>query len=187
LTSIIPDFYLSLPPKTFYTVIQTTSSIPLTFHNQCYGLGLRENDVSRYGGYLNGYQRLRTQGIIPEPRAREHYLNQQDKIAEQLIRSIRILVCTSATAGLGFLIRNYKPDILFGDESAAMRHSDLLIPLVGFAEHLERLVLVGEHRQLGSYKATPEGQAAWGTSTFEEMMDTGWPTIILRHNYRAHQ
>ncbi|KAK7902895.1 Helicase MOV-10 [Exophiala xenobiotica] len=148
---------------------------------------LRENDVSRYGGYLNGYQRLRTQGIIPEPRAREHYLNQQDKIAEQLIRSIRILVCTSATAGLGFLIRNYKPDILFGDESAAMRHSDLLIPLVGFAEHLERLVLVGEHRQLGSYKATPEGQAAWGTSTFEEMMDTGWPTIILRHNYRAHQ
>jgi superfamily I DNA and/or RNA helicase len=85
------------------------------------------------------------------------------------------------------LIRNYKPDILFGDESAAMRHSDLLIPLVGFAEHLERLVLVGDQRQLGSYKATPEGQAAWGTSTFEEMMDTGWPTIILRHNYRAHQ
>ncbi|KAK5203522.1 Helicase MOV-10 [Exophiala xenobiotica] len=160
---------------------------PSYFHNQCYILAKRENYASQYGSYLNGYQRLRTEGIIQDPRARELYLKQRDKIAVQVVGSVRILVCTCATAGLTFLIRNYKPDILFGDESPAMRHSDLLIPLVGYAEYLQRLVLVGDHRQLGSYKTTPEGQAAWGTSTFEEMMNAGWPTIILRHNYRAHQ
>lgn len=85
----------------------------------------------------------------------------------------------------GFLVANFNPELCIVDEAAVARHYEVLMPIIFFVNSVRRLLLVGDHCQIGPYFSTIQGNKAWKVTIFGNMMQNGWPATLLESNYRT--
>ncbi len=125
-------------------------------------------------------------------RTREHLCNFRFKYLRFLprmtddLKDIRVIICTYAASGVDRLANAWFPQILIGDDAGRLRHYELIVPLATHLDSLNRLVLLGDHIQLGPLASTHEAQEAWAESIFEKMMKERWPQQMLCVNYWTH-
>ena len=102
------------------------------------------------------------------------------------LKDIRVIACTYTASGVDRLTSSWFPQILIGDEAARLENYELLMPLSTHLDCLTRLVLVGDHVQLGLWTSGDKVQGSWVESTFEKMIEGGWPQQMLNTNNWMH-
>jgi len=106
------------------------------------------------------------------------------RAAEQLVlEKVQIICCTCITAG-DFRLSDYVFDYVVIDEAAQALEPETLLPLVKGAGG--KVILTGDHKQLGPVIRSKEAQKAnFGQSLFERFTSSIDP-FILRKQYRMH-
>jgi regulator of nonsense transcripts 1 len=122
-------------------------------------------------------QRMREMGRYPEA-ARLLFM-----IQERILENAEVICATCMTAGSDMLAKRTFSSVLL-DEATQSTELATLVPLV---DTCQRLVLVGDHRQLPptilSYKAQLAGLAE---SLFERFIRLGYPFTMLECQFRMH-
>ena len=107
----------------------------------------------------------------------------QEAVNDEAMRRADVVVCTTMTAGGPEIARQVFRLVVI-DEAAQATEADTVVPLILGAE---RLVLVGDHRQLGPVvKHMPSQRAGMGVSQFERLAGGTTPHFLLATQYRMH-
>ena len=107
----------------------------------------------------------------------------QEAVNDEAMRRADVVVCTTMTAGSTEIARHVFKLVVI-DEAAQATEADTVVPLILGAE---RLVLVGDHRQLGPVvKHMPSLRAGMGVSLFERLAGGSIPQFLLATQYRMH-
>ena len=110
------------------------------------------------------------------------YSKKVDTIASMIFESANVFVTTCVSAGSKFFAGRTFDTILI-DESTQSLEAETLIPL---QFKCKRVVLVGDHRQLGPIAVPELEKLGWGCTFFERTMYNGIEPVQLNIQYRMH-
>lgn len=114
---------------------------------------------------------------------REFQEEERDAAKCELVRQADVVCVTCITAGMGLLGRHEFPYVLI-DEAAQSTEPLSLIPCVYGAK---KLILVGDHKQLGPNVLNKEvARAGFKVSLFERLLNVGVDPYLLSIQYRMH-
>jgi regulator of nonsense transcripts 1 len=106
-----------------------------------------------------------------------------DSLKRQLLSQAEVITCTCVTAGQKMFNRMKFPFVLI-DEAVQSTEPLSLIPLV---YGCKKLVLVGDHKQLGpTILCKKVAQAGFKQSLFERLISVGVTPYVLSVQYRMH-
>ena len=108
----------------------------------------------------------------------------QAEMEQTALRGCQVVCCTCSAAG-GKKLSSIVFDFLLIDEAGQALEPEALIPITRGAQ---RVVLVGDHKQLGPHVANRSAAtAALGISMFERLMNSAVvPSVMLNTQYRMH-
>ena len=112
------------------------------------------------------------------------YQELQAEMEQTALRGCQVVCCTCSAAG-GKKLSSIVFDFLLIDEAGQALEPEALIPITRGAQ---RVVLVGDHKQLGPHVANRSAAtAALGISMFERLMNSAVvPSVMLNTQYRMH-
>ncbi|CAJ0570907.1 unnamed protein product, partial [Mesorhabditis spiculigera] len=131
------------------------------------------------------FHELRTQKEISglDPAQWKEFSRMERQVHSEIF-AVTDVVCATCVGAVSPVIRDLHCKILLIDEATQGTEPELLIPMM---RGIERLILVGDHRQLGpvvlSQRAAAGGLA---TSLFERLLQLGHPSTMLNVQYRMH-
>ena len=107
----------------------------------------------------------------------------KDQIERQIMEEADVVCCTSSGAGDARVLRHKFLSSLI-DECGQGTETDTLIPI---SLTYGRVVLVGDHKQLGPVVQCDDAKTAgMETSMFERLIKIGVPVLLLDTQYRMH-
>jgi regulator of nonsense transcripts 1 len=117
------------------------------------------------------------------PKENDEYDRIREHLERQVCQNADVVCCTTDTAGSPVL-ENLTFHIVVIDESTQTIEPKILIPLL---HHSRKVVLVGDHCQLGPFvMSTKAKQAGLAVSLFDRLVQRGMRPIRLETQYRMH-
>jgi len=136
---------------------------------------------------LKGYIKRKKNGEWLTPKEEKKFKELRRKAEMKILEKFDIVCCTCITAADRRLIDLYKEGYNFEyvviDEAAQALEPETLLPLL---YHAEKVILAGDHKQLGPLVKSKQGIAAnFGQSLFERLASRIQPIMLLKQ-YRMH-
>ena len=158
------------------------------FHTLCYNWARAYRGPDReYGDFINGFNQIRVEGNLTSKTARKHFNSQRKNAAREVIQGINVIITTSVSSGLRWLVDNFKPRYFLSDEYGSAQTYLSMITLMSFRDSIDHVVFAGDWKQLGPFYQTSEGARAWATTHLQKLVEDGHPCVQLNVNYRTHR
>lgn len=115
--------------------------------------------------------------------SKKKYLKLKKKIEHQIIEKANVICCTCIGAGANILSFIKFGSVLI-DEAAQATEPESLVPII---KGIEKVVLVGDHKQLGPVVLDKKAHSlGYGRSLFERLVLIGYKPSLLQKQYRMH-
>ncbi|KAN0086432.1 hypothetical protein V8E54_000120 [Elaphomyces granulatus] len=147
-------------------------------------LKIAESSPLRYAAFIHGVEKLREGGSLAEFREKKKYDECKAALLEQVMADTDIVITTPLNAA-EMPRRKFFPQYIIFDE-ASFFHDPELIYAMSVVECANRVLMVGDHKQLSPPVFTSTGKSAWQISCFERLLQAGYESCTLDIQYRAH-
>ncbi|OQV07393.1 AAA domain-containing protein [Cladophialophora immunda] len=116
---------------------------------------------------------------------RFHHLHLQHGKTSSL-EAFRLIVCTYSSSWDEWPKEGWTPHVLIAADAGILANDEFLMLLSKHFTSLTRLVLLGDHRQLGPYAKPLRGKTDGHKSVFEKLMEERWPSCMLDVDHVTH-
>lgn len=149
------------------------------------GNGWESRNLDQWQDFRSYYTQWAS-GAEMSPDANNAFNNCIRDLRKLVIQRSDVVCCTVSTLGEAAVYENLSPDFLIIDEASRLREDESIIPISWY--HCP-ILFIGDHLQTKPLHSTTRKnvfQDQCGMSLFERMIRAGYPSYMLKTQYRMH-